>query len=111
MTVELPPSNELDGVPLGVLTTLRDMRVAIETDFAPNLRDSSFARLGALMAIGATPGSIRGHIQHLKSDGVTTEEIWSVIYSIIGHIGMPRFVSMLPALRAELGPDGRGQAS
>jgi quinol monooxygenase YgiN len=40
----------------------------------------------------------------LKSEGVTAEDIWSVMYSIIGHIGMPRFVSMLPALRAELRP-------
>jgi alkylhydroperoxidase/carboxymuconolactone decarboxylase family protein YurZ len=110
MPVDLPASDELDGVPAQLLATVRDLRRSIEESFSVDLRDASFARLGALMALGATPGSIRGHIRHLESEGVTREEIWSVIYSIIGHVGMPRFVSMLPALRAELGPDPRGAA-
>jgi hypothetical protein len=110
MAVQLPPSDELDGVPRDVLTIMRDMRVAIETTFGVNQRDASFARLGVLLALDATPGSIRGHIAHLHDGGVSSEEIWSVMYSLIGHVGMPRFVNMLPTLRAELGPDPRGVA-
>lgn len=103
VNVDLPPSSELDHVPRRLLEIMRDMRQAIETEFSVNARDASFARLGVLMYIDATPGSVRGHIRHLLDLGVTPNEIWAVLYSIIGHIGMPKFVAMLPVMEAEIG--------
>jgi alkylhydroperoxidase/carboxymuconolactone decarboxylase family protein YurZ len=101
--VDLPPTDELANVPPELLGIMRDMRQAIEQRFDVNARDASFARLGALAALGATPGGFQGHLRHLLAEGVTAAEVWAVMYSIIGHIGMPRFVSILPALEAELG--------
>ncbi|QHE73299.1 hypothetical protein [Rhodococcus sp. WAY2] len=101
--VDLPVPGELANVPAELMAHLRTMRQSIERDFQINDRDASFARLAVMTLQGATPGSIRGHIQHLRDLGVTTEEIWGVIYSIIGHIGMPMFIKALPVLEAEIG--------
>src|SRR3954454_22112497 len=104
MAVDLPPSNELANVPPQLLEIMRVMRQDIEKTFAVDSRDASFARLGGLMCLGSTtPGSIGGHISPLRDMGVTDKQIWAVLCSIIGHIGMQRCVSMLPVLESEIG--------
>jgi hypothetical protein len=103
MSLNLPAKGDVASLPDALLAIMARMRQSIEDEFHVPMRESTFARLGALMATGADAESLRGHINHLLGEGMKPSEIWAVLYSIIGHIGMPKFVRMIPALTACLG--------
>jgi alkylhydroperoxidase/carboxymuconolactone decarboxylase family protein YurZ len=104
MPVNLPAHGDVEDLPPELLEIMRVMRQSIEQTFSIDTRAASFARLGALAAIGVGPDSLKGHVDYLLATGSSPAEIWGVMFSIIGHIGMPRFVAMIPSFSEVLGP-------
>ena len=62
-------------------------------------------RLGALLAVGAAPPSLREAVERASAAGVTTDEIVAVLVSLGPTIGLASLVAAAPKLAVAIGYD------
>jgi alkylhydroperoxidase/carboxymuconolactone decarboxylase family protein YurZ len=62
-------------------------------------------RVGALVALGASPESYRGAIRNALDAGATVDEVVDAFIAVSSTVGIARMVTASPALACALGYD------
>ena len=68
-------------------------------------RSRAFARLGALVAVGATASSFRAEADDALAAGASIEEIVDILVAVAPAIGIARVVVAAPSLALAVGLD------
>ena len=68
-------------------------------------KTAAFARLGASVALGASPAGYQYHVDAAFAAGATTGEIVGVLIAVGSTVGLARVVSAAPALGLAVGYD------
>lgn len=87
----------LDGVPPNRASLLAGSRLDPKTD--------AFARLGALVGLGASASGYQEHVDAAFAAGATVSEIVGVLLAVGPAVGQARVVAAAPALGLALGYD------
>jgi 4-carboxymuconolactone decarboxylase len=68
-------------------------------------RSVAFARLGALVAMGATPSAYQSQVDEAFAAGASTEEIVRLLIAVAPTVGLARVMTAAPALGLAAGYD------
>jgi 4-carboxymuconolactone decarboxylase len=68
-------------------------------------RSRAFARLGAAVAVDASPSGFQDHVDAALMSGATEDEIVDVLIAVAPCVGLTRVVSAAPALALAIGYD------
>ncbi len=90
-----------DATP-GLISALRDARVAGETGSSLDEREIELVRIGALVALGAPAASFRTHVTRALSAGASVDEVWGSVAAIATLAGVPRLIASAPHISAAI---------
>ena len=90
-----------DATP-GLISALRDARVAGETGSSLDEREIELVRIGALVALGAPAASFRAHVTRALSAGASVDEVWGSVAAIATLVGVPRLIASAPHIAAAI---------
>ena len=68
-------------------------------------KSCAFARLGAAVAVDASPSGYQDHVDAARMAGATESEIVDVLIAVVPCVGLTRVVSAAPALSLAIGYD------
>jgi alkylhydroperoxidase/carboxymuconolactone decarboxylase family protein YurZ len=87
------------------LSTANSDRADNPADHVLDPRTCAFARLGAAVAVAASPSGFQNHVDAALMAGATESEIVDVLIAVVPCVGMTRVVSAAPALGLAIGYD------
>ena len=90
-----------EAVP-GLIVALREARIAGERAGVLDEREIELVRIGALLAIGAPPGSFDAHVTRALGAGATEQEVWSAVAAVATLVGVPRILETSPHIAAAI---------
>lgn len=100
--IALPAELEgLDTIP-GLISALRDARVAGETSCSLDEREIELVRIATLVALGAPAASFRAHVTRALSAGASVGDVWGSVAAIATLVGVPRLIASVPHIAAAL---------
>ena len=86
----------------GLISALRDARVAGETGSSLDEREIELVRIATLVALGAPAASFRAHVTRALSAGASVDEVWGSVAAIATLVGVPRLIASAPHIAAAL---------
>lgn len=90
-----------DTIP-GLISALRDARVAGEAGSSLDEREIELVRIATLVALGAPAAAFRAHITRALSAGAAADEVWGSVAAIATLVGVPRLIASVPHIAAAL---------
>ena len=90
-----------DTIP-GLISALRDARVAGEAGSSLDEREIELVRIATLVALGAPAASFRAHVTRALSAGASADEVWGSVAAIATLVGVPRLIASVPHIAAAL---------
>ena len=91
----------LDTVP-GLISALRDARVAGEAGSSLDEREIELVRIATLVALGAPAASFRAHVARALAAGASVDDVWGSVAAIATLAGVPRLIASAPHIAAAL---------
>jgi 4-carboxymuconolactone decarboxylase len=85
-------SHQVDGVAAGQL----------------DARTEALLRIGALIAVDASPSSYRGAVEAAQRAGARLEDLFAVLVAVGGDVGSARLVAAAPRIALAAGYDVEG---
>ena len=93
---------EMEGLAPGLVSALRDARVAGETSNSLNEREIELVRIATLVALGAPATSFRAHVTRALTAGASVDDVWGSVAAIATLAGVPRLIASAPHIAAAL---------
>lgn len=86
----------------GLISALRDARVAGEAGSSLDEREIELVRIATLVALGAPAASFRAHVTRALSASATADDVWGSVAAIATLVGVPRLIASVPHIAAAL---------